>query len=372
MRMGIMSDTHFDRKNAMAHIMQEFRKRESEVVLHCGDIRKEHLSPELFLNFPVYCALNQEEAENPAFRVPPSNWRFTLPSNPTGDPANRILDINGTRVYLGHKRAFDYLFGSERKLFEVIEAARRTHDGLRWYFSGHTHHQIYMQGKLTNFVNPGAVEGALDGNYEFATIDTDTEEIVFSRILNTKPIIPDFSIGIVSDSLNISKMDPLFWGKLKNEFLRRGVGYVIHCGNIAKEDIGKEEMEPFTVFCNLRKDQEAPKYLPENWRVISKKNPVVEINGYRFYVQLDLGAKLLDLSEVDMGKLSARIRRTYPETTFALCGFTNNAFYEEGEEINIINPGDIRSDRNFCVLCLPRKEITFGHVPTEPLPAVAA
>ena len=93
----------------------------------------------------------------------------------------------------------------------------------------------------------------------------------------------------------------------------------------------------------------------------------MDINGYKFYVQLDLGAALLDKSEVDMHKLCLGLRRQHAEISFVLCGFTHDAFLEEGQEVTILNPGDILKDRSFAVVCLPRKEITLGHVPVDPL-----
>jgi predicted phosphodiesterase len=251
-------------------------------------------------------------------------------------------------------------------LDQTLNEIRRANDGVRWLFSGHTHHQIYKQSHLINFVNPGAVEDSFDG-YEFAVINTGNGEIVFGRIPKTNPIRPTFSVGVISDSLDISKMDPTFWQKLTEEFKKRGVNHIIHCGNISLNDIGRPEFAGFQVFYNLRPDQNNERSFG-NWHQIPIETPVVEIGGYKFYVELDLGAALLGKSEIDMEVLCLDLRRKHPEISFVLCGFTNNAFLEEGQEVRIINPGDILKDRNFTVICLPRTEITFGHVPVDPLP----
>lgn len=283
-------------------------------------------------------------------------------------PGDRIIDIDDSRIYVGHKRAFEFLTGSEAKLMKTLNTIRRDHEWVRWLFSGHTHHQIYKQSHVINFVNPGAVEDSFDG-YEFAIINTEKDEIIFSRILPTTPAKKPFSVGVISDSLNISELDSSFWQKLAEKFKNNNVSHVIHCGNLALGDIGREELKGFQVFYNLRPDQKDPEG-PENWRLISQKEPVVEINGYRFYIQLDLGATLLEQSEYDMHMLCLNLRRKYPEISFILCGFTNDAFYEEGEEVRIINPGDVIKDRDFAVICLPTTEITFGHVPVNPLPSI--
>ncbi len=360
MIIGVLSDTHIDEMNALPHIINEFKKRGVEIVIHCGDIVRKHLNAELFDNLPVICALIEEQIGREEFQTPPTGWTFTK-------PGNRIVKLNDyLSIYVGHKRAFEFLTGSEARLSQMLDSIRKENDWVRWLFSGHTHHQIYKQGHLINFVNPGAVEDSFDG-YEFAVINTDNGEIVFCRIPKTNPIKPTFSVGVISDSLNISDMDPCFWKKLTEEFKRRDVRHIIHCGNIALADIGRPEFADFQVFYNLRPDQESAGTF-ENWQKITIENPVVPIEGYRFYVQLDLGADLLDKSEFDMHKLCLGLRRKYPEISFVLCGFTNDAFLEEGETVKIINPGDVLRDRNFAVICLPRTEITFGHVPVDPLP----
>ena len=84
-----------------------------------------------------------------------------------------------------------------------------------------------------------------------------------------------------------------------------------------------------------------------------------------------MGATLFDKSEIDMYRLSLEVQDKYPEARFILFGFTHNGFYEEGENMILLNPGDVVKDRNYAVISLPRNEITFGHIPTEPLPPLA-
>jgi len=369
---GIISDTHNENKmNAIPHIMEAFRKKGVKTIIHCGDIDPCHLKPELFLNLPVVCALTEGQvqfikeqiAPKLEFSVPLPNWEFTV-------PRDRIRLVNGVLIYLGHKLSFDILNGPESELRKTIDTIRRDYDGIRMVFAGHTHHQIFIQDHLVNFINPGAVQNSYDG-YEYAIIDTDRGEIVFSRIPKTKPVRQSFTIGIISDSLNVSELDAEIWGKLAQEMRDRGVSHIIHCGNIALQDIGRPELSDFKVYYNLRADKlckNTPH--PNNWELLDQVNPVVEINGYRFCVQLDLGAELIEKSEFDMQKLSLERRRKYPEISFILCGFINDAFYEEGEQIRIINPGDLVKDRSFATITLPTTEITFSSVPVDPLPLI--
>jgi predicted phosphodiesterase len=355
---GVIADTHEDKMNALAHIMAEFKKRNVEAIVHAGDIEPKHLKAELFGNLPVICALTESQIKKKEFARPPKGWIFT-------QPGKRVYNFCNTKIYVGHKRAFEFLTGSEADLVHTLNIIRKDNDLVRWLFSGHTHHQIYKQGHLINFVNPGAVESSFEG-YEFAVINTETDEIVFSRLPKTKPLKERFSVGVISDSLNISDLDADFWKRLAEEFKKHNIKHCIHCGNLAEHDIGRKELEGFEVYYTLRSDQKN-RSAPGNWHLIAAEQPVVEINGYRFYVQLYLGADLLEQSEYDMHRLCLKLRRQYPEIDFVLCGFTNDAFYEEGEQVRIINPGDIVKDRNYAVISLPNAEITFSRVPVEPL-----
>ncbi|MFA5877966.1 MAG: metallophosphoesterase family protein [Candidatus Staskawiczbacteria bacterium] len=361
MIIGLISDTHEDNAGALPHIIKELRERGVELIIHCGDIEPKHLSSEVFLDIPVVCALNAEQVEKPAFRTPPRNWELTK-------PGERVVDIGDIRCYVGHKMSFDFLTGSELEFSKKLNEIRRDHDGLRWVFAGHTHHQILFQTQLVTFINPGAISDSYDG-YEFAVIDTKNDEIVFGRIPKTKPLTKPFSVGVISDSLKISQLDIDFWQKLAEEFHRRDVSRIIHCGNIAEEDIGRPELNDFEVFYNLRDSQTNSANVPDNWHLIDPESPLVDINGYQFFIQLGLARKLLDESEVGMHKYILSLKERFPFVSFILFGCSRDTFMEE-QDVRIINPGDVARSRNFAVICLPRAEITFGHVPIDPLPNI--
>ena len=360
MIIGIISDTHKDRAHAIPHVIEEFKKRRVETIFHCGDIEPKHLDCDLFGNLPVVCALIEEQKGIREFCFPPNGWKFT-------EPGNRIVTLpNGLRFYIGHKRSFDFLTGAENELMNTLKTIRKEYDCVQWLFSGHTHHQMYKQNPLISFVNPGAIEDSYDG-YEFAVIDTKTKETAFSRIPRTKPILESFSVGIISDSLNISELDRDFWANLAKQLRSKQIKDIIHCGNISLKDIGKPELDEFNVHYFLREDQKNPSSVPNNWKLIPLENPLVEINGYKFYVQLDLGVTIPEQSEFDLHRLSLHIRNKYPETSFILFGSTNYAFLEEGEQVRIINPGDVVRDRNYSVVTLPNTEITFSSILPPPL-----
>ena len=370
---GVMSDSHSN-KLGIQYIIREFLKRKVEIVFHCGDIYPEHVSKELFGGLPVICAIVDQQKEDPVFgENRPDNWVFTR-------AGKRVIDLpDGTRIYLGHKKHVDFLRATEEEFSASLADLRQANDGLRMVFGGHLHFQTYKQGQLVSFINPGAVEDALGWGYEYAIVDTVTKQVLFSRILPTPDDRETFSVGVISDSLDISHRDGSFWTRLAKEFKDRGVSQIIHCGNIDLKDIGRLEMKDFTVHYAIRTDQQfdhaaiqkEPSTHP-NWKVISEENldegAIVDINGYRFYIQLDLGLKFMTVSERGMDSIAMQIRRKYPQTEFVLCGFTREALYVEGQQVITINPGDINADRSFAVICLPRREITFGHVPYDALP----
>lgn len=360
MIIGVLSDTHHDKAHAIPHVIEEFIRRQVETIFHCGDIELHDLDAGLFGNLPVICALTEAQVGAKEFCFAPYNWRFTK-------PGDRIVTLpNGARFYLGHKRSFEFLTGATGELMKTLEVIRKDYDCVQWLFSGHTHHQIFKQDPLISFVNPGAIEDSYDG-YEFAVIDTETKETTFSRIPKTQPIKASYSVGIISDSLNISDLDANFWQDLAERFRKSQVKDIIHCGNISLSDVGRRELEEFNVHYFLRGDQKNPSHVPGNWHLIPREKPTVDVGGSTFYVQLDLGVTIIDKSEFDMHKLSLQIRRDHPETSFILFGSTNYAFLEEGEQVRIINPGDVVRDRNFAIVTLPTTEVVFSSIVAPPL-----
>jgi putative phosphoesterase len=376
MIIGVMSDTHGDKQKAIPHIIAQFVEREVELIVDCGDIAKEDVSKPLFGDLPVICALVDGQNDDPFFVDHcPEGWKFTR-------AGNRVTKLpNGELVYVGHKMHAKFLKTSEEDFNAALNELRQKFDGLRIVFGGHLHFQTYMHGNLVNFINPGSVgaEGSIGWGYEFATVDTDTREVVFSRILPESDSRSTWSLGVISDSLDISLRSPSYWGRLVQEMQNRGVNQLIHCGNLALDDIGRPELKDFTVHFAIRPDQKvqylkkkAENKIPGNWKVLAEdklnEGALVHINGYNFYVQLDLGFQFITMNEHGMDSIAMKIRRDHQETEFVLCGFTREALLVEGQQVVTINPGNVNADRSFAVICFPRREVTFGHVPYDPLP----
>ena len=369
MMAGIMSDTHLISENVIISIVEELKKRKAEVIICCGDIEPQHINAGLFGGLPVICALVDKQEHNEAFETgKPQGWRFTK----SGDRICRLPD--GTKIYVGHKRHMDFLTATLAEFNHILSEIRAKYDGLEYIFGGHLHFQTYKKGQLISFVNPGAVFNSIGWGYEFALVDTVTHELVFSRKLPTPDDRPTFSVGVISDSHDITHRDSGYWQRLVVEMEARDVTHIIHCGNLALADIGRPELKHVQVHFAIRQDQsfEYRKLLqegkiPENWKVISDKDlgegAVVVINGYHFYVELTLGLNLVTKSEVAMDMASMEICGRHPQTEIVLCGFTREALYVEGQRALVINPGAVNPSLEFAVICLPRREITFGRVP---------
>ncbi|MFC1612710.1 metallophosphoesterase family protein [Patescibacteria group bacterium] len=376
MKLGILSDTHGDKQKATRHIIEIFKRYGVEIIIHCGDISKNHVNKKLFGNLPVFCALTDEQTQlcqsekktkdrnNIPFCSPPNNWTFTHPNE-------RIVDLRKlkekTRVYVGHKRSFELLRGSEAKLKETLDEIRKEYDNVRYMFSGHTHHQICLKYRLITFINPGAIENPMGiaGGCGYAIIDTEKEEIIYSRIPMCQSIAPELKVAIISDSADISKKDPTFWEKLRNLFLERNVTDIIHCGNINLDDIGISELDKFQVHYSLIQRQIQTQTF-KNWHKIEDK--ITPIKGYGFFVHWDLGSDLISKSEFDMNCLARQIQREHSQVKFILSGFTHDAFYEEDINVIFLNPGDIIQGRNYAIIEMPKYEITLGRIPYDPLP----
>lgn len=358
MKIGVLSDTHRIDSGVIKQIVEIFKTCGVDLIAHCGDIEKMHFNAALFGDIPVICALVGDQVGDENFQFAPNNWALTR-------PGQRVVRVNGEGLYVGHRLSFEFLTLSERELLKKIAEIRKDHDNVKWLLSGHTHHQILSGNPLINFVNPGGVWGGFNG-YEYAIINTDSGEIVFSRIPEARSTVEQFVIGVISDTLDVSRQNPGFWAKLNKEFKGRGVTHLIHCGNIYPADIGRAEFSDFKVFYTLRPDQWVKGEIPSNWTKIESDNPVVEINGYKFCVQLNLGSELVEQSEGDMDKLCNKLLTQYPEIGFLLCGSASQPFLEEGERITIVNPGAADSGR-FATIALPIEEIAFAKTAKDPI-----
>jgi predicted phosphodiesterase len=111
--------------------------------------------------------------------------------------------------------------------------------------------------------------------------------------------------------------------------------------------------------------------IPPNWKKIEmQEEPIVDINGYKFFIHPNLASILLQESEVEMNRECLEIQAQYPEISYILYGGSNETFLMGAGRVRILNPGDAVQSRNFAVVYLPVTQITFGSVPVDPLPSL--
>ncbi len=371
----VIGDTHKCNRLVIEHIIRKGLEFGVGSIIHTGDIEKMHVDGELFGNLPVYCALVEDQASDPFFvDGTPPGWIYTR-SGPT-----RIVTLKDLIVaYIGHQKPMEFLRQSEEELCKGLGDLKMLKDKLRYVFGGHLHLQVCFSAGLITLVNPGAAENSLGWGYEFAFVNTETGEIIYDRILHTKDSREPFSVAVISDSLDITSIDPGFWSRFADELRERDVKEVIHCGNLYLKDIGRPELADRIVHYSIRKDQlyEHGKMndtgkIPPNWKVIPDSwldnGAIVVIGGYHFYVEHDLGLVYTTLSGLGMDKKAMEIGRRFPETQFVLCGLTRTFFMLEGEQVTTINPGDLNNSHCYVVIHLPNRRITFKRVPYPELP----
>lgn len=369
MILGILGETHQLKGNGLERAINDMKANGVSLIFNVGDLVQEDQDPEKFGNIPVVCALVDDQDKDPAFANPPPGWMYTK-------PGKRIIPFENEVARLGHKLTWDSLNQTSTEFQRELDELRLNNEWLRYIFSGHTHVPFLNETGLVKIINPGAITDAISKYIEYALLNTESGEITFVQLYQTEPVIDKFVTGVISDSSRISLIDPAFWGLLRDEFKKRGVTNIIHCGNILFPDIGRPELADFQVYYNLRDDQlrhgRELKDIPDNWHPVREKtedDPVVTINGYRFCVKLELGATISQMSVVQTEILCQDFRKQYHELDFVLCGFTRNCTLIGGYIPYVLNPGDVINDRNFATIELGKRiAITFGHVPIANLP----
>ncbi|MFA4871708.1 MAG: metallophosphoesterase family protein [Patescibacteria group bacterium] len=278
MKIGILSDTHDITDNVLSAVIDDLNRRGIGLFVHAGDIELRHINGDLFCGKPVVCVLTRQQKFDSRFEFSPANWRFTRP----GSIENRIVNLGPFKICAGHERSMDML-RDPAKLTTFIQGIYDVCDGVRYIFTGHTHQQFLIQRGLMTWVNPGGVCDGSDG-YEFALVDSENNEVVFTRIPKTKITATPSTVGIITDTSNISQLDEYFWHQMAREFEQRDARTIIHCGNIWPGDIGNSAFSKFEVYYYFLPEQENPKEIPENWHPVLLEKPVVDVCAHRFYV----------------------------------------------------------------------------------------
>lgn len=225
MRLFITSDTHDCHERELALISKEAWRRHCECIIHCGDLSNAHFGHPALGYLPIYVIrtrINEDLSED-VIKNLPANWHVLE------DNDHQILALGGFRVYINHYLGIDVLksnlgtqtteaeildiieryrlrhgdaaattlknelfgdfsaTGARRKVmpFELVERIREKFGAVRYVLFGHSHHQFYHVNYKMALINPGAFDVDMNGipKRSFATIDTKTWDIVFSKVL---------------------------------------------------------------------------------------------------------------------------------------------------------------------------------------------
>ena len=355
MKIGILSDTDNADDLILKEVVKDLSERGAELFVHCGGIISRHVNPPLFGGKNVVCALTKSQKLNPLFEFPPAGWRFTRP----GSAANRLVRIGGGLIaYAGHERSLDVLKdpGKLLRLSEDIAAVSRD---AGYIFSGHTRHQFLVRNEKTVWINPGAVSSGCDGQ-EFAMADSETGEVIFTRLKRQKQI-PPYTVALINDTAEASEKDPHFWKKAAAEFRKRDARTIIHCGDLRPEDAGRQEWKDFEVWYALSPEEER-RARDSSWKLIPGRSPTVKVHGHLFYADYAADLDLFSHSEREAVYNALQLTKDF-FVDFVVSGKGGRQLYSSSKEVNIINPGSASSGRCFATVCLPRCEVTFGSVP---------
>ena len=393
MIIGILGDTH-DCSDAdiVSIVNEEFLPRKVDVIIHTGDIEKQHLKPELFAHLPVVCVLTKAQTLDPDFSFPPPNWIFVRASYAPDPPefignfsdplANekiaqlielwerykihcRLVPISlkkeSVMAYCGHERSFD-VFHNPQKVADFFSEVNQVYDGVRLATTGHTHHQFVYRHDNITWVNPGSVIYSWSHTKEFAVVYTNNWEVVLGRLSKSEAKISPVTVGIVSDTGNVDDLDSGFWSRLSGEFDKRGVSKVICCGDFRPQDIGRPEFSHFEVYYYLLSGYSDNNYKPNNWHLLSPHDPLVEIGGHRFYVQHEIGPEYANFSEIESNRAFKGMVHKYQHLDFIVAGLVPGTIFQETDSYAFINPGNARNHRCFATICLPRLEYTVSTI----------
>ncbi len=362
-----MGDTHDVERHKVKAVVDDLIARGAEIIFHTGDIEIEHWDAKLFGDIPVVCALTIEQRHKPEFLFPPNGWTYTLAEYGT---AARIINLGSLKIYLGHQRSRD-LFLSFEKAQAFLMELETSLEGVEWIFSGHNHWQALRQFGPVMWVQPGAVKSLIPSSgYEFAFIDVDKKEVVFSRIPKVTSTVEPFTVGFISDPGLVSKRDSNFWSSVRYELDQRGARSLIISG-LMPEDVGRTELSDIEVHYLVLPGEISPVSNLANWREILLDKPVVEISGYQFLVMHNLGSILAGKSEVQLVGIATEAIKSYHHIDMVVTGGYYDAMYEEvlntsgSNPFSIINPGDAREKRRIAFAHYPREEMTLTRIRRE-------
>ena len=222
----VVADTHDCAVSELKLIAKEAERRSCQCIIHCGDLVNAHFGHSALGSLPIYVIRTRinENLSDEVVKNLPANWHVLE------DNDQQILELDGVRFYVNHYLGIevlksnlgaptseaeivdiveryrlrhgdaaarklkseimgDFAFDGKRRQvmpFQLVDEIRKKFGNIRYVLFGHSHHQFFHVNYKMALINPGAFEKAPDGEPKrsFATIDTKTWDITFSKVLS--------------------------------------------------------------------------------------------------------------------------------------------------------------------------------------------
>lgn len=167
MKIGVLSDTHDNLDNLLT-VLEIFRERGIETVIHCGDLTDFSLISH-FSDFRLIYLIGNMDHASGTIKKRVENLRD---DNFAGPVFQGKLD--GVFVAATHSHI-------EGKVMELVREKR-----FGWIFHGHTHKRRDETLQGTRIVNPGALGGMIHGRRSFCIVDLPAGDVDFIELPSRK------------------------------------------------------------------------------------------------------------------------------------------------------------------------------------------
>jgi putative phosphoesterase len=163
MKIGVMSDTHDNLANII-QVLNVFRDREIETVIHCGDLTSLEMVAH-FQDFRVIYTLGNMDFATGAIQA-----RFKKQNEESFVGTVFTGVLGGVPIAVTHSHI-------NNQVMDLIMQRR-----FKWIFHGHTHEKRDEVIRDTRIVNPGALGGLGRGPRSFCVVDLGQEDVEFIKI----------------------------------------------------------------------------------------------------------------------------------------------------------------------------------------------
>jgi uncharacterized protein len=160
MIIGLLSDTH-DKLNNLIYVLNTYREREIETLIHCGDLISLEMVP-YFEGFRVIYTTGNMDITTGAIK---KRFERMRKDNFVGTVYRG--EIGGVPLAVTHSHI-------DGLVMDLVQQKR-----YKWIFHGHTHKKRDEIIQGTRIVNPGALGGLGREPRSFCIVDLDAGQVEF-------------------------------------------------------------------------------------------------------------------------------------------------------------------------------------------------